>query len=88
MSVAPETPGSRSLTTGSAPGAHTLHRLTIHGMNSFECYDLGNCGVRSLKQLSEMADVIVAEDELWHSTVANPLDHGGMVPRIRVNLTA
>lgn len=57
-------------------------------MDSFECYDLGDRGVGSLQQFSEMVDIIVAEDILWHSTVANPLDHGGMVPGIRVNFTA
>lgn len=32
--------------------------------------------------------LFMAEDIFWHSTVANPLDHGGMVPGIRVNFTA
>lgn len=57
-------------------------------MDGFKCDDLGDRGVRSLQQFSEVADVIVAEDVLRHSAVPNPLDHGGMVPRIGVNLTA
>lgn len=65
-----------------------LFRLTIHWVNSFKCNNLGDRGVRPLQQLSEVADIIVAEDVLWHTAIPNPLDHGGMVPRIGVNLTA
>lgn len=57
-------------------------------MHSFKSDNLGDCGVRPLQQFSEVVDVIVAEDVLGHSAVPDPLDHGGMVPRIRVNLTA
>lgn len=61
--------------------------LTIHGMDRLEGHDLGFAGVSLLQQLSKMVDVVVAEDEFLSVAVPDPLDHGGVVACVGVDLT-
>lgn len=35
-----------------------------------------------------MVDIIMAKYVFWHPAVSDPLDHGGMVSSVRVDLTA
>ena len=56
-----------------------MHRLKGH--------DLWSGRVRFLKQLSKVIHVIVTEDELLDSAVSYALNHGSMVPCVRVDFT-
>ena len=53
--------------------------LTIHGMNSLKSHNFWCLGIRLLEKFLQVAWVIVSEDKLGCTTVANALDHGGMI---------
>ncbi|TNN82175.1 hypothetical protein EYF80_007543 [Liparis tanakae] len=52
-------------------------------MDRLKGHDLGFVGVSLLENLSEMGDVIVAENKFLHAAVLDAHDHGGVVARIR-----
>lgn len=65
----------------------TLGRPTIHRMHSLKGHNLGGLGVCFAQQLLQVFGVVMAEDEALSSAVPDALNHGGMVPHVRVDLT-
>ena len=52
---------------------------TIHGMDSLKGHNFGCLGIGLLKKFLQVVWVIVPEDKLGYTTVANTLDHGSMI---------
>ena len=57
-------------------------------MHGLEGHYLGLGGVPLPQQLPQVGHVVVAEDELLGPAVADAHDHRGVVPCVRVDLTA
>lgn len=61
--------------------------ITIHGVHGFKGHYFRRAGVGALQQLLQVFAVVVAEDDAFGSAVPDALNHGGVVPRVGVDLT-
>lgn len=70
------------------PSRASFPRLTVHGVHGLESHNLGSVRVRFLEKFSQVSNIVVAKDELLGAAVPDPLDHGGVVTSVRVNLNS
>lgn len=56
-------------------------------MHRFESHNFGFRRVAFLQKLSQMANVVVAENEFLRTAVPDTLYHWGVIARVRVDLT-
>lgn len=61
--------------------------ITVHRVHSFKRHYFRRLGVRALQQLLQVFGVVVAEDEAFCAAVPDALNHRGVVPSVRVDLT-
>lgn len=57
-------------------------------MHGFKRHYFRRLGVSALQQLLQVFAVVVAEDEAFGAAVSDALNHGCMVPSVRVDLTS
>lgn len=57
-------------------------------MHGFKRHYFRCVGVSTLQQLLQVFAVVVAEDEAFSAAVPDALNHGCMVPGVRVDLTS
>ena len=62
--------------------------LTVHGVQRFEGDDFGDPGGAAPQKLLQVVGVVVTEDEFGDPAAPDALNHGGVVPRVRVHLAA
>ena len=74
--------GHRPVFFGDVADLGDRGEVSVHRVERFEGDDLGRVGVALAEQPVEMFDVVVAEDLLLGSAVADACDHRGMVVRI------
>ena len=60
---------------------------TGHGMNCFKGDDFWNLGIHFSQLFFQMSRVVVAEHGLIGAAGPDAHDHGGMVARVRENVT-
>lgn len=61
--------------------------ITVHGVHGFKRHYFRRLGVGALQQLLQVLAIVVAEDDAFGSAVPDALNHRGVVPRVRVDLT-
>lgn len=57
-------------------------------MHGFKGHYFRRLGVSTLQQLLQVFAVVVAEDEAFGAAVPDALNHGSVVPSVRVDLTS
>lgn len=61
--------------------------LTVHRVHRLKRHYFGRAGVGSLQQLLQVSAVVVVEDEPLGAAIPDALNHGRVVPGVRVDLT-